>query len=437
MRRAGVVLPDAVPLTYAQRFIYQVLTQLGAKVYELHVTGCLRITGPVDVARFARAADALVTRHPILGSQLELSGDTVLQRHGVHEPSFEVMDVGDAGRVDTLLSERAGEPFDLFRGSPFRVVVARTHAAEAFVLLSVHHIYADFASMQLMLEDYLELFLRDGADVTREPPNDDDRSYLSYARREQQMIHDGTFARRADYWVDYLDQADPALHLPDRRPDPALASWAPTPFDLDRESFQAVSDRARRLGVTPFALAVASMFHVLRETTGQDDLLLTVVMNLRRRPFERTVGDFAEFFIVRQRGQRSGLGDDAVRAVYQDIVRGMKNQLPFSYFADRLDWMKMRLARGYAVTEVNVNQRPVAADAARSAPLAGYEAAPFPLPVPAPPVPYHGIVLRWVFEYPQQSLSGFVLRESALVEPRAAQALTTSWLHRLSGTTHP
>jgi hypothetical protein len=262
MRRAGAVLPDAVPLTYAQRFIYQVLTQLGPRVYAMHVAGCLRITGPVDVARFARAADALVTCHPILGSRLELSGGAVLQRHGVHEPSFEVMDVGDAGRVDTVLSERAAEPFDLFCGSPFRVVVARTHAGEAFVVLSVHHIYADFASMQLMLEDYLGLFLRDGTDATREPPNDD-RSYLSFAQREQEMIHDGTFSRRAEYWVDYLDQADPALHLPGRRPDPAVVSWTPIPFDLDRESFQAVSDRARRLGVTPFALAVASMFHVL------------------------------------------------------------------------------------------------------------------------------------------------------------------------------
>jgi hypothetical protein len=427
---------DAVPITHAQKFIHQVLTQLGPRAPLLQLTACMRLRGPIDEPLFARAAAALADRHPILGSRLEFNHGELFQRQAGRTPSFEVveLDSDTDERVDAVLSARADEPLDLFQENPFQVVLARTRPDEAFLMLLAHHMYVDAASLQALLEEYLELLLGGPTDRNSAPWSNEDRTYLAYARNEQQMIRDGTYARRAQHWLDYLGQADPGLHLPDRGPDPARQASASIPFRLGHEAVQALAARSRGLGVSHFALTAATILHSLRQATAQDDLLLTVVADARRRPFERTIGNFAHFFVIRQRERDSGLGDNAVRAVAIDILRAMKNQVPFTYFADHLDWLRKRYAKGFSINEVNVNYVPVTTRYARPDRTSlSYEISPFTLTARTyPDVPYHGIAMGWAVRPGTDFLAGSVQYESALVRPEVAQAITGSWIDTLA-----
>ena len=451
---------DAVPITHAQKFIYQVLNQLGPRARWLQFAVCVRISGPADVARFERALAGLVTRYPTLCSRLELSGGELLLREDGPKPSLDVIDVSEHTdrQVDAALSSRADEPLDLFQGGSFRVVLGRRDPGEGFLMLVAHHFFFDLPCIQTLLTEYLDLLQTDRVQLTPAPWSNGDRGYLAFARQEQEMIRDGSFARRAQYWEDYLDRVDPALHLPDRPADPALQSWVSIPFSLSPESFRAFSYRSRRLGVTRFAFTVASLFQALRDVTGQSDLSMSVVSNNRRPPFERTIGRFAEMFVLSQRVPPGGLGDDAIRELYADIKKGMSTYLPSAYLEARLDWLRKRKARGYSMTDVDLNYLPVATRYGRPAsppgvsqpspdtrpssgtsgpgPFTGYQVSHFPLTARAyATVPYYGVVLSWLVRPGVNSLSGFLRYESGLVTPQVAQATAGAFVDALSGGT--
>lgn len=424
---------DAVPVSYAQKFIYQVLEQLGSRAPMLQLAACTRIRGPVDQLPFAAAAAALASRHPILCSRLELGHGDVFQRQVGGTPSVEVLQVdgGTSQQVDNVLSARADEPLDLFRENPFKVVVARTGPDEAVLMLLAHHMYADAAALRALLDQYLELIFGDPAHLREASRSDEDSGYLSYARREQRMIEDGTYLRRVKYWLDYLEQADTGIELPGRGPDPALQSAASIPFSLGLESLRTFAGSARRLGVTPFALATAAIFHSLREAAPQRDLMLSVVVDDRSADFKRTIGTFADVIVIRQREQDSGLTDTAVRSVYRDILRGMKDRVPSMYLADHIGWLGQRYAKGFAVNEVSVNYVPMAN---RNALFDGYEVSRYDLTARRyPDTPYHGVVMRWLVTAGRDSLFGSVVYDSALVRPQAAQAIADSWVSALCG----
>ena len=395
-----------------------------------------RIRGPIDVTRFERAAARLVIRHPILCSRLTVSDGEVVQWRDSPRPSFECIDVsgGTERQADLLLSARADDPVDMFRENPFRIVLARTDPDQAFLLLMAHHLFFDWSCIHKLFQDYLEL-LRAGSDRVAEPPwSSGESSYLSYCRREQEMVRDGTYDRRASYWLDYLDQADPTLHLPHRPPDPAQVMWDAVPLKLSPESTRAFSDRARRLGVSNFQLTAATIFHTLRELTGQDDLLLSASADARRPPFLRTVGQFADFFILRQRGQDAGLSDDAIRAAAREAVTGMTKLLPFHYFADQLGWLGDRVGKGFSMTEANVNFQPVAPVRPKSEGPRAFEISPFSLTARdvLRSTPYHGVALSWVINPWPDAMAGWIRYDSTLVRPEVAQAVATSWLNAVS-----
>ena len=435
MQGTGTTSVEAFPISYAQKFIHCVLEHLGPRAFLLQLTACMRVRGPIDETRFARAAAVLVNRHPILCSRLELSRGELFQRQVGGAGSFEVVraDGVTDREVDKLLSARADEPLDLFNENPFKVILVRTHPGEAFFMLLAHHMFADAAALQALLEQYVELVFGDPALMNEAPRSGEDGSYRSYARREQQMIHDGTYLRRAQYWLGYLEQADLGLRVPGRGQDPALQSPASIPFSLDRESLQALVARSRRLGVTPFALTTAAILHSLQQATTQEDLMVSLVVDARRRPFERTVGTFADTIAIRQRGRHSELSDDPVRTVYREILGSMKNLLPSMYLADHLDWLKLRYTNGFAMNEVNVNYVPMTSQYAL---LTGCEMSHFKLTGRTyPDVRYDGVVMRWMLAARRDSLSGSVMYDTALVQPEIAHAMIDSWIEALRGRT--
>lgn len=408
---------DSVPITHAQKFIFQVLTQMGPRPRWLQLATCVRVAGPIDVARFERAAAGLATLYPTLRSRLELSDGEVLQREDGPEPSVEVLDVAEHTdrEVDIVLSGCADEPLDLFQGRTFRVVLARRRPGEGFLMLVAHHIFVDLPCMQTLVAEYLDLLCTDPARLTPAPWSNGDSGYLAFAQQEQQMIRDGTFSRRAQYWQDYLDRADPALQLPDRPAEPATQSWVSIPFSLRPESFRAFSDRSKRLRVTRFALIAASLFQALRETTGQSDLSMSVVSKKRRaRGYSMTDVDVNYLPAAAQPGRLSPPADTAgpPSAAASPPPSGPVHQ-PSSGATARppSGTPGLGAGNGYQVSQFLLSAQQDTA------------------------VPYYGVVLSWMVRPGATSLSGLLRYESGLVAPQLARAMVRAFRNALSGGT--
>lgn len=427
---------ETVPLAYAQKFINVLMTRLGPAAPELYLVTCVRVRGQFDPNDFERAAAVLAQRHPVICARLDRSGNELVQRQERLVPSVETIELGgDADKdADVVLSALADRPFDLFHENPFRIIVGRASPDEAFLLLQGHHIFIDALSLDLLLEDYLSIFRGDDQAPREACPEDTESSFFSWARQEKEMTSDGTFAGRAQGWLKRLHDADPVLHLRDRRAEPAVQSVQSISFELGPQQFQQFVASARRLRVSNFVLAATAVFSALREVTDQESILLSVVSGVRRPPFERTVGQFAELFMIKQHAHDIELPEQAARLISKEIMHGIFNYIPMAYLLTEVNWLRRRIAKGFAMTEVFIDYFQPPADLGKSCRPDECEISAFPITARAHPasIPYHGILAGFFFLPKKDSIDVRIDYEPAIVSAEVAGKISASLQHFLT-----
>ena len=96
-------------------------------------------------------------------------------------------------------------------------VVRKVAADEHVLVLTVHHIAADGWSMQVMVDEFCELYL--GRDL---PPLA--VSYADYAAWQRDWLHAGEGERQLNAWREKLGCQHPPLELPSELTRPAIRS---------------------------------------------------------------------------------------------------------------------------------------------------------------------------------------------------------------------
>ena len=134
---------------------------LPRRVLLIILRGPCRIVGPLNVAALRRAYQSLVDRHPSLRTTF-----IALERKAVSTYSFQDGDLlseQDASawsetRLSERLIEEAEQPFDLEEGPLLRLSIFRRTKQEHILLLTVHHLIADFWSLAMLLRETTALY---------------------------------------------------------------------------------------------------------------------------------------------------------------------------------------------------------------------------------------------------------------------------------------
>lgn len=417
------------PLTRFQEIMYNKSTRAVPTTRMMQLGVCVKFSGETETAIFAHAASSLAARHPILCARLDGKIGELIQRYSDSPPSFEVIDVGaDDQAAVAALSARADEPIDLFRENPFKIVVARVRHHVAFVLLVGHHVFIDDFALQQLLTEYVDLVVNPSRLAEEEPASWDsgDRSFFSYCREQDRMSRDGTFDKNGRYWLKYLAETDPILHFPGRPRDPDFQNLAGINFDLTPAEMRTSLQRAAELHVSHFALVVSAIFRVISHESCQENITLTIVYNARRPPYDRTVGQFAEAFLLNQSGlARAGKpADQQIKTTYGDIMKAIKNYVSAPQFADGLPWLVERGDKNFSSSDVYVNyiSRMAALDSDGEC---QYEISYVPLTGRMKPAQsaYYGVVMSFTFRPIQDSLLGRLDYETSLINASLAQKI--------------
>jgi amino acid adenylation domain-containing protein len=175
--------------------------------------------------------------------------------------------------VAARLAEEAYRPFSLDQGSLLRVLVLER--TEPVLLLAVHHIAADFASLAVIARDLGALYRQETggpAAVLPEP-----MPYAVHVRREREMLAGPEGERRWDFWRAALAGERgpvPDLDLPADRPRPPVQTW-----NGGARTVEIPADLAERLrafaaahGATLFMTLLAAFQAQLGRISGQEDL---------------------------------------------------------------------------------------------------------------------------------------------------------------------
>ncbi|WP_370963939.1 non-ribosomal peptide synthase/polyketide synthase [Amycolatopsis sp. cg9] len=279
-----------LPLSSAQRRLW-FLSRLRPDDPEYNSAFALRLTGVLDVAALAAALTALVARHePLRTTFAEAGGEPVQRIEPPYEVALPVADVAPAD-LDAVLRAEYAKPFDLGRGPLLRALLARLGPAEHVLLVSVHHIATDGASMGVLTEELGVLYR--GGDLPAQAVQYADFAAWQDARptRPAGLAH----------WKRQLDGVTP-LDLPTDRPRPATrgTAGAVTEFAVPDAVLARLAELARASETTLFTVLLAGCQALFARYSGQDDIALGTVVQGRDRPeLQRVVGFFVNTVVLR------------------------------------------------------------------------------------------------------------------------------------------
>jgi len=329
---------EPLRLSYAQErqwFLWQLEPQSTA----YQVPRALRLSGHLDVPALQRSFDTLVARHESLRTHLQEDGDSALQII-VEQVQVDIALV-DARESDLkgLVEAEIAQPFDLQQGPLLRVKLLRLAPQEHVLVLVQHHIVSDGWSMQVMVDELVQLYAANVQGRDLQLP-DLPIQYADYALWQRSWMEAGERERQLGYWTGMLGSEQPILEMPMDRPRPAVQSYRGARLDLALEAslVTGLKALAQREGVTIFMLLLASFQAVLHRYSGQGDIRIGVpVANRNRVETERLIGFFVNTQILKADIDGQMTFRQLLQQTRQRAVEAQAHQdLPFEQLVEAL-----------------------------------------------------------------------------------------------------
>lgn len=307
------------PLSFAQeRLFFLELYQPGTALYNDCVA--VHVEGALDAGRLARALGRVQARHEILRTTFVLGKDGPEQR--IHEAgagdipaplrTLELVGSHDTREAaHAFAREEAARPFDLERAPPWRVALARLAATEWRLVVTMHHIVSDGATMGLFFDELGRAYAAEDA-----PAASPEVQFGDYALWERAQFDEQRGARHLAYWQRLLAGELPVLVWPEAR-GRATQRGATVPLGFGRESVERLGALARAHEATPNHVLLTAWLALLAAASGTPDQRTGLASSLRtRRELEPLLGFFVQSLVL-----RVDLGDDPT---FGELVRRVR-----------------------------------------------------------------------------------------------------------------
>ncbi|ERV15705.1 condensation domain-containing protein, partial [Pseudomonas aeruginosa] len=210
---------EPLRLSYAQErqwFLWQLEPESAA----YHIPSVLRLRGRLDLDALQRSFDSLVARHETLRTRFRLDGDEARQEIAASMAlPLDIVALGplEEGALARQVETTIARPFDLERGPLLRVSLLRLAEDDHVLVLVQHHIVSDGWSMQVMVEELVQLYAAYSRGLEVALPALPIQ-YADYALWQRSWMEAGEKERQLAYWTGLLGGEQPVLELPFDRP---------------------------------------------------------------------------------------------------------------------------------------------------------------------------------------------------------------------------
>ena len=396
----GAAGDEEVPLTLGQRALY-FLDRLAPRGAAYVIAGAAGVRGDLDLAALRQACAALVERHPALRTTFaERSGAPVATVHPPGEPRYELVleevDAGtaadgaaaqaatSAGRAqDGMAAAGAAEgtvaagaaapeallaaawgPFDLQRGPLLRVTVlagagsgvlegagttgtpgarrAPDVVRDPVVVLSIHHLVADFWSLEVLIGELAALYRPAGEAGPAGPPElrPLPLTHADHARRQEAMLAGPRGEASWVFWRQELAGPPPQLELPTDRQRPRQQTFGGDawPLRLSPETTLALRSLAAEQRATPFMALLAVFQALLARLSGQREVVVGAPVSGRRSAdLAGVVGYFVNLLALRADFAGEPGFAELLGATRRRVLAAFRHQdYPFPLLAEQL-----------------------------------------------------------------------------------------------------
>lgn len=358
------------PVTSAQKRLY-VVSQLEGIGTGYNMPLAFHLRGELAVPRLEWATRQLMQRHESLRTSFHLIDGELKQK--IHEQvPFKIESMQAQDEVEAQMKiRRFIRPFAPDQAPLFRIGLVRLKPDEHVLVLDLHHLVGDGVSVNILLNDLLQLYQGQSLPALTVQPKD-------IAAWQQSEPVKAEHQRQAAFWMEMFRDERPVLELPTDFPRPPVQR-----FEGDRFAFQIDADLTKRLKhlaeqhrSTLYMVLLAAYQVLLHKVTGQTDIIVgTPLAGRTHAEMEPLVGMFTNTVAIRNQVKEQWSFRKLLTAVRERVLDVMEHQsYPFEELVEALA-IKRELSRNplfdtvFAVQNLDVPDLP----------LPGIEVAPFEL----------------------------------------------------------
>ena len=318
------------------------LDQLEPNSAAYNISWTVRLSGDLNAEALQAALNQLVMRHEslrtIFPEEQGAPRQQILPALQVCIDPENLAGVSDE-QMRVRLAQLAASPFDLANGPLLRVSQLRLSASEHILLVVIHHIVADGASMRVLFRELAALYdailLGQAAELPELPVQ-----YADFAIWQRRWLDSEELQRQTSYWLERLAGLPPLLELPTDRPRGATMRYRGA--SVLRVLPPALANDLRALGrehgCTLFMVMLSAFFVLLQRYSGRADLAVGTPMGGRPRTgLENLIGFFINTVVMRADLEGDPGFADLLHQV-RDIALGAhaNQELPFEKLVEEL-----------------------------------------------------------------------------------------------------
>ncbi|MDN7144242.1 amino acid adenylation domain-containing protein, partial [Pseudomonas sp. JQ170] len=336
---------DGAPLSFNQQRLW-FLWKLAPDSAAYNLSGGLRLRGTLDAAALQAAFGQLQARHPALRTVFEDDGEQVRQRV-IDDLPLVFTEVclqhlaADARETQLArrIAEEGGYGFNLATGPLMRVCLVQLAADEHVMLLTLHHIIADGASVKVLLDEFPVCYRARLAGAVAQLPALAIQ-YADFAVWQRQWLASGECERQLAHWRQHLGAEHPLLELPLDHPRPAQQSFRgdTVDFAVPAALAQQLQRLAQEQGSSLFMLLLAAFGTLLMRYSGQRDLRIGLPIGGRQQEeTEGLVGFFVNTQVLRLQIDAQASFNRLLAQSREHVLDAQANQdLPFEQLVEAL-----------------------------------------------------------------------------------------------------
>ncbi|MCE3294293.1 MAG: hypothetical protein K0R65_7 [Crocinitomicaceae bacterium] len=331
--RIGKTVPqDSYPLSHAQKRLY-IMQQFEGGGTSYNLPGAVLLKGKIDSDRFEQAINELIKRHESLRTSfIEIEGEP--RQQVLENLDFKLSQAKANKEELTAVIAEFIQPFDLTQAPLFRAKLVELENGENAFLFDVHHIISDGISQELLVRDFVNLYL--GENLPELPIQ-----YKDFAVWQADQFASGAFLAQENYWKDRFRDELPVLELPYDFTRPKVQSFkgANTARLLNKEKADKIQALAQEKSATLYMALLAIYNVLLSKLSGNEDVI--VGSPIAGRPdtdTEQVLGMFVNTLVMRNFPQADLSFSDFLGTVVQNANEAYENaDYPFEKLLDELN----------------------------------------------------------------------------------------------------
>lgn len=299
-----------------------------------NIAGGLIFDKEPNISKLQNAFNELIKRHSSLRTYFEIYENKVVQKvKDTLDFTLEIeSNAINENQIDEVFSA-FNTPFDLSKAPLFKARLVNMSNNKSFLMISMHHIISDGASLSIIVDDLCKLY--NGKELS-----DIKIDYKDYSIWENKKLKNNSLKSAEDFWLNQFSDEIPVLNMP-TKVRPAVQSFEGSKVlsKIDKLNTDKLNTLAKDLGVTPYMLFLAAYYILLYKYTSQNDIVVgSPILGRNSAELNNIVGMFVNTLPIRTKIDSNSSFIDFVNNIKDICLENYKYQdYPFDQLVNNLN----------------------------------------------------------------------------------------------------